>query len=184
MRHSDTLVTTADGSKYVEDKNHVKTRLAATGNQFYVMDFKPDTQVGEIRPYLCLGSADVTGNSDLLLSMGVTHILNVSTIKMENFPDTFIYHNVPLLDIPQENLLIKLKECFEFIDSSRSSDGKVLVHCMAGISRSASVAIAYLMKQSGMTFDEALEEVKKYRPCANPNEGFKKQLRNWNHSLL
>lgn len=55
LRHSDTLVTTADGSKYVEDKNHVKTRLAATGNQFYVMDFKPDTQVGEIRPYLCLG---------------------------------------------------------------------------------------------------------------------------------
>ena len=84
---------------------------------------------------MILGSADVIGNSELLFSMGVTHILNVSTNKMENFPDKFVYHNVPMLDIPQENLLVKLKECFEFIDSSRSSNGKVLVHCMAGISR-------------------------------------------------
>ena len=55
LRHSDTLVTTADGVKYIEDENHVRTQLAAPGNQFYVHDFKPDLQVGEIRPYLCLG---------------------------------------------------------------------------------------------------------------------------------
>ena len=53
---------------------------------------------------------------------------------------------------------------------------KVLVHCRMGISRSASVMIAFLMKVNGWTFQQSLENVESKRPFINPNPGFKKQL--------
>lgn len=49
----------------------------------------------------------------------------------------------------------------------------VLVHCFAGVSRSTSIVIAYLMKYKDMKFDNAYEFVKSQRTCAWPNEGFR-----------
>ncbi len=46
-----------------------------------------------------------------------------------------------------------------------------------GFSRSPAVLIGYLIRFRGLTFDEALEAVRLQRGCANPNEGFVKQLR-------
>lgn len=54
--------------------------------------------------------------------------------------------------------------------------GVALVHCMAGISRSASVVIAYLMARHSMTLDSALEHVGRVRPIVSPNLGFLRQL--------
>lgn len=48
----------------------------------------------------------------------------------------------------------------------------VLVHCMAGVSRSATVVIAWLMKQREISFTQALEEVKRARPLVRPNATF------------
>jgi len=41
------------------------------------------------------------------------------------------------------------------IDKVREANGCVLIHCLAGISRSPTVAIAYIMRVLGMTTDEA-----------------------------
>lgn len=54
--------------------------------------------------------------------------------------------------------------------------GCVLVHCFAGVSRSATIVIAYLMQEFGMGYTEATQYVRKQRYFINPNEGFKKQL--------
>lgn len=40
----------------------------------------------------------------------------------------------------------------------------VLVHCMAGVSRSVSLVIAYLMKYRGMRFEDALNLIRSRRP--------------------
>lgn len=50
--------------------------------------------------------------------------------------------------------------------------GNVLVHCFAGISRSSSGIIAYLMNKYGQTFTEALAYCKAKRPIVDPNPGF------------
>lgn len=51
------------------------------------------------------------------------------------------------------------------------------MHCMAGRSRSAALAMAFLMSAHGMTFDEALLAVTRARPIVNVNHGFQLQLR-------
>jgi atypical dual specificity phosphatase len=53
---------------------------------------------------------------------------------------------------------------------------KVLIHCAAGISRSASFTIAYLMRKNGTGFQATLEFVRSKRKCIFPNSGFRIQL--------
>lgn len=55
-------------------------------------------------------------------------------------------------------------------------DGGVLVHCVAGVSRSSSCTIAFLIKYENFTLKEAVEAVKRARPVVMPNEGFWRAL--------
>ena len=48
--------------------------------------------------------------------------------------------------------------------------------CTAGISRSATICIAYLMKNEGMGLEEAFALVKEARKFIKPNPGFMKFL--------
>jgi hypothetical protein len=57
------------------------------------------------------------------------------------------------------------------------------VHCVQGISRSASVVLAYLIKYEGMSTDAAVALVKRRRGIANPNAGFLRQLRAYESAL-
>lgn len=57
--------------------------------------------------------------------------------------------------------------------------GPILVHCSAGISRSASFVIAYLIRYKSMGVDEALALIRSRRQRANPNQGFITQLRDY-----
>lgn len=52
---------------------------------------------------------------------------------------------------------------------------RVLVHCAVGVSRSASLVLAYLMVHHGFTLLRAINEVKEHR-WIFPNRGFLKQL--------
>ena len=54
------------------------------------------------------------------------------------------------------------------------SKGGVLVHCYAGVSRSASCVIAFLMQDRDMTFSEAFQFASKRRPVIFPNMGFQR----------
>lgn len=61
--------------------------------------------------------------------------------------------------------------------------GKTLVHCLAGVSRSVSLCIGYLMKHKGMTLSEAFHHIHSRRPCIRPNNGFFSQLINYEKQL-
>lgn len=60
--------------------------------------------------------------------------------------------------------------------------GKVLVHCREGVSRSATLVVAYLMLKEGMTVQDAVRTVRESREIC-PNEGFLQQLCDFDKEL-
>lgn len=63
-----------------------------------------------------------------------------------------------------------------------SIKGRVLVHCVSGVSRSAAIVIAFLMLKRRMSFKEAIKSVREKR-CICPNDGFMTQLCVLHHEL-
>lgn len=106
----------------------------------------------------------------------VGHILNV-TREIDNFfPGTFDYLNVRVYDDEKTDLLKHWDDTYKYINRARQEGSKVLVHCKMGVSRSASVVIAYAMKAYNWDFKTALQHVRDKRSCIKPNTSFLSQL--------
>ena len=73
--------------------------------------------------------------------------------------------------------------CVVFTDAVKVHGGKVFVHCQAGISRSATVCIAYIMQSKKMSLEEAYKFVKSKRPIISPNLNFMGQLMEYQNIL-
>lgn len=69
-------------------------------------------------------------------------------------------------------------------DSVKQSGGRVLVHCQAGISRSATICLAYLMHTQRVRLDEAFDFVKQRRRVISPNLAFMGQLLQFETDIL
>jgi len=131
---------------------------------------------------LYLGSQDAAVNVEGLNEKGVKHILNVATGITNKYPELFVYCSIPILDVEGSNIREMFDECFSFIDKARE-EGGVLVHCNAGVSRSATVVIAYIMKRKGLSFEEAYKLVKSVKKDIKPNDGFHEQLLKYDKEL-
>ncbi len=69
------------------------------------------------------------------------------------------------------------------VDQATKQKQKVLVHCHAGVSRSTTVVVAFLMKTKRWPYKKALNYVKQRRYIVDPNFGFVEQLRKFEESL-
>jgi predicted protein tyrosine phosphatase len=76
-----------------------------------------------------------------------------------------------------EEIVRRFDSAAEQIHQWVESDKRVLVHCFAGVSRSVTAVIWYLMRYRGMTWDEALAMIRASRAVANPNIRFEIPLR-------
>jgi protein phosphatase slingshot len=88
----------------------------------------------------------------------------------------FEYFNVRVYDDEKTDLLKHWDNTFKYISRAKMDGSKVLVHCKMGISRSASVVIAYAMKAYNWDFNKAIQHVKDKRNCIKPNKNFLAQL--------
>lgn len=118
-------------------------------------------------------------------SYGVTHILNLDSEVENKFEDDYNYKNINIQDRPDYDLSKVYEDCFDFIDDGRHY-GNVLIHCSGtiGLSRSTTICIAYLMNKEKQKYDEAFNNVKEVRSFVKPNEGFMKQLKEYQVKLM
>ena len=98
------------------------------------------------------------------------------------YPD-IEYLEIDALDIPEYHISKHFVECFKFINRNIKKNKNVLVHCHAGISRSSTIIIMYLMVKYKITLDKAYEYVKSKRPIIKPNRGFSTELQRLNKFL-
>ncbi|KAH8724940.1 protein-tyrosine phosphatase-like protein, partial [Phaeosphaeriaceae sp. PMI808] len=118
-----------------------------------------------------------------LHSLKITHILSLGAAPSTPTTLGLAHKVISINDNPYEDLLRELDDACEFISGALDRNGKdgeeennVLVHCHQGISRSASVVIAYMMRVLRMSYEDALAAVVEVRPIVAPNEGFARQL--------
>ncbi|XP_027716021.1 dual specificity protein phosphatase 8 [Vombatus ursinus] len=137
-----------------------------------------------ILPHLYLGSQKDVLNQDLMTRNGISYVLNASnSCPKPDFICESRFMRIPVNDSYCEKLLPWLDKSIEFIDKAKLSSCQVIVHCLAGISRSATIAIAYIMKTMGMSSDDAYRFVKDRRPSISPNFNFLGQLLEYERSL-
>ncbi|KAK8774984.1 uncharacterized protein LOC144104377 [Amblyomma americanum] len=137
-----------------------------------------------ILPFLFLGSQRDAQDSELLAAHNICYELNVSTScpKPDFIPDSH-FLRIPVNDSHADKLRPHFARACRFLDKVRESSGCVLVHCLAGVSRSPTVAIAYVMRHLGLSSDDAYRYVKAKRPSISPNFNFLGQLLEYEREL-
>lgn len=134
----------------------------------------------EILPRIYLGDIITATNKDEIARLGITDMITIEIKPLEaselaHTVKRYLYINV--MDHSKQDILSHFEASNEFIETAlKTPTNKVYVHCVAGISRSASLVIAYIMKTRSMYYREAFELVKQKRRIVDPNEGFVRQL--------
>lgn len=152
----------------------------------------PRNSYDEVYPGIILGDGSTALSTRTLSREGVTHILNAAMACSDCLrrdicgtcvltkPSFYIHSGIEYKGIQAHDekrfpLYRYFDECTRFIEDALSNGGKVYVHCQQGISRSATLIIAYLMSKRGMSAIEAVRAVRRKRQIF-PNDGFFEQL--------
>ncbi|NWX18620.1 DS13B phosphatase, partial [Aegotheles bennettii] len=143
-----------------------------------------DNHVDQVWPNIYLGDAWAARSKTTLQSLNITHILNAAdgpysiNTGAKYYKDLQIeYYGVEAFDDPSFDLSIFFYDAANFIGKAlNTSGGKVFVHCAMGVSRSASLVLAFLMIYENLTLVDALKTVSAHRDIC-PNSGFLSQLR-------
>ena len=110
-----------------------------------------------------LGSLQAANDSELLEKEGITYMVSLGC-QPDNMPACVKEHlKIDVEDLPTADLEPHFPTACDFIHACVKQNGKVLVHCNMGISRSASIVIAYLCKANGTLMKEARDFVKSKR---------------------
>ena len=156
---------------------------------------KPEStsQIHEIEPGLYLSGIEGASRRLELSRLGIAAILNVSDNVDCFFASVFTYQRFRVVDAEWE--VLPLDAAVDFIAQHMRAAGSgdmgtgsscggtggpmsgVLVHCFAGVSRSATCVVAFLIRERRLSLVDALRLVSSRRHAVQPNAGFLRQLR-------
>ena len=122
-----------------------------------------------------------------------THIINATNGCAPNKFDTgrtIQYLNINIEDhaASEDQMLDAFESAYDWVMANQPQDMRLLVHCMCGVSRSASIVVALLAKlqlgvPKGASVWRCLQFVKERRPIIQPNAGFLRALLSWQDRL-
>ena len=126
-------------------------------------------------------------NAQLLQSYKITHVLSVAReIDISKLASHLMinYKQLPVEDEDTYPLSMYFDEIADFINEGLNTNGRVLVHCAHGASRSPTAIIAFLIKFKRMKFEEALKMITAKRNIVDPNPGFIEQLEKYEQTCF
>ncbi|CAD8096556.1 unnamed protein product [Paramecium sonneborni] len=163
------------------DMNLTCTQISFKTQQPY--SYNPMNCVFELDSHkLYLGNINAANDAQYLRKHDVGAVLSVidtSDIKLEK---SVIHLWIAAEDCESVQLIRYFDQASNFIQNNLKHTN-VLVHCYAGISRSSSLIIAYLLKCQGYSLKEAINKIKSQRPQVDPNDGFLEQLKEYEDKL-
>jgi hypothetical protein len=142
-----------------------------------------------VAPGLFVGD-EVAASSDAMLRReGVTHILNCTAKlrpMLEEGGGSYGYLRLNLMDHASDLPRMKwaLRAGVDFIRDAIRTGGRVLVHCHRGISRSATLAMAYLIEEEQRPADSVFDTVKHHRAICDPNFTYWCAMKEWETQVL
>eukprot|EP00929_Paragymnodinium_shiwhaense_P011056 TRINITY_DN11631_c0_g1_i1.p1 TRINITY_DN11631_c0_g1~~TRINITY_DN11631_c0_g1_i1.p1 ORF type:complete len:422 (+),score=87.67 TRINITY_DN11631_c0_g1_i1:155-1420(+) len=140
----------------------------------------------QIVPNLYLGGITAASDTNTLVDLGFKAVCcccREMEVPDGDFSKELEYYRVDVEDMSREPIELYFPEAIEFIDSYVKQEHPVLVHCRAGVSRSATVVIAYLMQKQGYTLHDAFFLARSHRSIITPNIGFMEKLGDFEEEL-
>jgi len=148
--------------------------------------------INEIIPHLYVSNWEASDDPKILKKYNIKAIITLETrpksnsilnyYQTNNIDHMYIY----LPDDPKADISYHFDETYDFIKNHILKGENVLVHCWAGVSRSATIALNYMIRSSyeaGKVYtcpcnflEAVLNYAREKRNIINPNKGFMKQL--------
>jgi hypothetical protein len=143
----------------------------------------PNTASDQVLDNVFIGERSIVLNKDSLKKLGITHVVNCAhgttryhvNSGTQFYGDDFVYYGIEANDEIEFDLTPHFRPTAEFIKDALKGGGKVMVNCVEGVSRSATIVIAYCMLERAMSLCDAMTAIRKGRNIA-PNDGFLRQL--------
>jgi hypothetical protein len=138
--------------------------------------------ITKINDHLFLGQGRTTAYAEILKEIGITHIVSIGRTPHESVKNGpfFKFELQDAMDKGSEDLAIHFPTIFEFMRKALRDGGKLFVHCEMGLSRGATVMIAFLRANGYFeSLQSTYEYVRQQRPWISPNCGFQQQLRDF-----
>ena len=191
INQANTNNNTNNKNNMAESENQEEISIKALNEDYSLKDSERKKIISEyyskhlseiIPNFLYISSYNATKNKALLEKNKITHIINCAADFCENVFESenkYTYLSFYLKDHVLENIECIFYECIKFIDNVKEKGGRVLVHCIQGISRSVTLVMAYLIYKNKITYDKAFNIVQSKREISSPNFGFSIQLQNF-----
>ena len=140
-----------------------------------------EDDIDQITETIFLGNIDAAFNKKKLKQLGIKKVLTVMSAFGNHYsPHEFIHKSIDVDDDFRTNIICHFKECILFIEGK----DKIFVHCAAGMSRSPTIVIAYIMWKRKLRLNEAIKFVKEKRSIISPNDNFMNQLKIFEELLI
>ncbi|WVQ73811.1 hypothetical protein IAR50_003392 [Cryptococcus sp. DSM 104548] len=194
---------TVDAAKEMLAEYEEGGSLEARQARVWFDDRRFDGFPSRILPFLYLGNLEHAGNADMLLSLGINHVVSVGESLLNGPPNPYgsspdntlaaaaragkikVLDLMDVRDDGNDPLRPVIAHACEWIEAARQSGGRILVHCRVGVSRSASIVIAYMMQHEQLGLMDAYMtcRARRLNVLIQPNLRFFHELFGWEVEL-
>ena len=107
----------------------------------------------------------IAKDRETMRKIGITHVINCAADYSDNYfeAEGVKYKAYHLKDHVREDIACVFYDAIDFMINARNAGGKVYVHCVQGISRSATICCAYMIFTQRITYNECFMKLKERR---------------------